>query len=296
MLAVSAKDERLARTHQPVGEERNARCGESSRSYGEPRLSVGGSARPIPVRCLLMPESRLTDQNTIYMDDSVLAVVKPPGCLSQPDATGDADLVTIAKAFIRRKEGEKDPFVGLVHRLDRPASGVMILARTPTAARDLSEQFRERLAEKRYLAVVEGRMTGMGSCTGFVAKEGREPKLVGPEHPAGKRAILNWQAVTPADPSKGEHASVVQVQLQTGRSHQIRLQLAGEGHPIVGDFRHGASTELDGRNLALHQILLRVEHPATYRMLTLTAPPPGTWQNVLSSAQWTRVCETVNRL
>lgn len=243
-----------------------------------------------------MPEFRLTDQDTIYTDDSVLAVVKPAGCLSQPDATGDADLVTIAKAYIRRKEGEADAFVGLVHRLDRPASGVMILARTSEAARDLSEQFRERLVEKRYLAVVEGQMTGMGTCTGFIAKEDREPKLVGADHPAGKRAMLQWQALAPADPSAGEHASVVQVQLQTGRSHQIRLQLAGEGHPIVGDFRHGASTELDGRNLALHQILLRVEHPATYRMLTLTASPPDTWQNVLSSAQWTRVCETVERL
>jgi RluA family pseudouridine synthase len=235
---------------------------------------------------ICMADFRLTPSDILHLDDAVLAVVKPAGCLSQPDVTGDTDIVKLAKAYLRETTGERDPFVGLVHRLDRPASGVMVLARTSDAARELSEQFHDRLAEKRYLAVVEGRMTGLGTCTGFIAKVGREPKIVGPEHPEGKRAVLQWQVVAPADPSRGEHASVVQVQLHTGRSHQIRLQLAAEGHPIVGDFRHGASTELDGRNLALHQTLLRVEHPDTFRMLTFEAPVPNVWRNVLSDRQW----------
>jgi tRNA pseudouridine32 synthase/23S rRNA pseudouridine746 synthase/23S rRNA pseudouridine1911/1915/1917 synthase len=236
-----------------------------------------------------MSEFRLAPSDVLHLDNSVLAVVKPAGCLSQPDATGDTDIVELAKAYVQEATGERDPFLGLVHRLDRPASGVMVLARTSDAARQLSEQFHDRLTEKRYLAAVEGRMTGLGTCTGYIAKVGREPKVVGPEHPDGKRAVLQWQAVAPAEPELGEHASVVQVQLHTGRSHQIRLQLAGEGHPIIGDFRHGASTELDGRNLALHQTLLRVEHPDTFRMLTFEAPVPTTWRNVLSDRQWRKL-------
>jgi RluA family pseudouridine synthase len=239
-----------------------------------------------------MTEFHLSPSDILHLDDAVLAVVKPAGCLSQPDATGDTDIVKLAKSYLRNKTGTSDPFVGLVHRLDRPASGVMVLARSSKAARELSAQFHDRLAEKRYLAVVEGRMTGLGTCTGYIAKVGREPIIVGPQHPAGKRAVLQWQAVAPADPSLGEHASVVQVQLHTGRSHQIRLQLAEQGYPIVGDFRHGASTELDGRNLALHQTLLRVEHPHTYRMLTFEASVPDVWRNVLSDRQWGEVWGT----
>lgn len=233
-----------------------------------------------------MPEFRLSPSDILYLDDAVLALVKPAGCLSQPDATGDTDIVKLATSYLRDQTGKSDPFVGLVHRLDRPASGVMVLARSSEAARELSVQFHDRLVEKRYLAVVEGRMTGLGTCTGYIAKVGREPAIVGPKHPHGKRAVLQWQAVAPADPARGEHASVVQVQLHTGRSHQIRLQLAEEGYPIVGDFRHGASTELDGRNLALHQTLLRVEHPDTYQMLTFEAPVSGVWRHVLSDRQW----------
>lgn len=238
-----------------------------------------------------MATRSLDDADILHVDDDLLVICKPPGVLSQADSTGDADVVARAKDWLRtNRSAGADPFVGLVHRLDRPASGVMVLALTSAAARDLSEQFQDRLVEKRYLAIVEGRVTGLGTCTGFIAKEGRDPKLVGPDHPGGKRAVLRWQALAP-----GDAASVVQVQLETGRPHQIRLQLAGEGHPILGDFRHGARTELDGRNLALHQILLRVEHPSTYRMLTLTAPPPDAWSAVLTTEQQAAVDAAADR-
>jgi len=222
-----------------------------------------------------------TDFRVLHCDDALIAVDKPAGMLSQADRTGDPDLVAVAKAWLHEhRTAGPDPFVGLVHRLDRPASGVMVLGRTSDAARELSRQFRERFAEKRYLAVVEGEMTGMGTCVHYIAKKGREPMIVGPDDPDGKRAVLRWQALAP-----GAAASVVQVQLETGRPHQIRLQLSDEGFPIIGDLRHGGKRELHGRNLALHQILLRVEHPATYQMMTLTASPPDTWRHVLTSEQ-----------
>ncbi|PEN13977.1 RNA pseudouridine synthase [Longibacter salinarum] len=238
-----------------------------------------------------MTETALSDSDVLYDDEALLVVNKPAGLLSQADHTGDVDLVTAAKRWLRdARDAGSDPFVGLVHRLDRPASGVMVLARTSDAARDLSNQFQDRLVEKRYLAIVEGRMTGMGTCTDYIAKIDREPTLVGPDHPEGKRAILRWQTLAP-----GDSVSVVQVQLETGRPHQIRLQLSNEGHPILGDFRHGGSRELDGKNLALHQVLLRVEHPDTYRMMTWAVSPPASWNHVLSSDQAAAIRAAVQR-
>lgn len=222
----------------------------------------------------------LRDDDVLHCDDRLFVIDKPPGMLSQADATGDADAVAQGKAWLREHEGaRRDPFLGLVHRLDRPASGVLVMARTSSAARELSEQFRERLVDKRYLALVEGEMSGIGTCVGYIAKIGRDPQVVGPDHPQGKRAVLRWQALA-STPER----SLVSVQLETGRPHQIRLQLAAEGHAVVGDLRHGASTELDGRNLALHHARLRLEHPSDYRMVTFTAPVPSAWMAALAPA------------
>lgn len=213
----------------------------------------------------------------LYVDDALYVVNKPPGILAQADATGDADLVSLVKAR-GRDAGEADPFVGLVHRLDRPASGVTVLARTPKAARALTRQFRERTVEKRYLALVEGTLTGIGTWRDFIAKLGREPTLVAPDHPDGKPAGLRWQAL--AHPGTGR--TLLQVQLETGRPHQIRLQCATRGHAVLGDLRHGATTEVDGATLALHHVLLRLEHPTTRRVETFTAPVPDAWDALLT--------------
>lgn len=236
-----------------------------------------------------MPEFQLSDAHILIADDALLVIDKPPGVLSQADATGDVDVVRAAKAWLRGG-GERDPFVGLVHRLDRPASGVMVLGRSTAAARDLSEQFRERLVEKTYLAVVEGRMRGIGTCTGYIAKIGRSPSLVSPDHPDGRRAVLHWQAV-----AAGRGTTVVQVQLETGRPHQIRLQLSDLGHPITGDIRYDADRELDGENLALHHTILRFEHPSSHRMITVTAPPPSTWKDLLTDEQVTAIDTLIQR-
>lgn len=236
-----------------------------------------------------MTEFQLSDAHILLVDDALLVIEKPPGVLSQPDATGDVDVVRAVEAWGRRS-GEDDPFVGLVHRLDRPASGVMVIARSKAAARDLSEQFRDRLVEKQYLAVVEGPMRGIGTCTGYIAKTGRAPTLVSADHPDGRRAVLRWQTV-----ASGRGTTVVQVQLETGRPHQIRLQLSDLGHPIVGDFRYGATRELDGENLALHHAVLRFEHPSSCRMMTVTASPPRSWKPLLTDDQWAAIDSFIQR-
>lgn len=211
----------------------------------------------------------------LHLDNHLLVVSKPPGLLSQADRTGDADVLTEGKAFLKKKFGKPgDVYLGLVHRLDRPASGVMALARTSKAARRLAEQFRRHLPEKRYLALVEGACTGLETCVDYIAKEEEKIRLVPPGHPAGKRAELTYQALA-QDDERG--LSLILVRLKTGRPHQIRVQLAARGFPVLGDLRHGAARRLDGRNLALHAYLLRLEHPTRREAMTFAAPPPDAW-------------------
>lgn len=153
----------------------------------------------------------------------------------------------------------------------------MVLARTSAAARALSKQFRERTAQKTYLAVVEGRLRGIGAWSDYVAKPGRQPKLVAPDDPEGKPAELEWQALHSTD-----DRTLLRFQLHTGRPHQIRLQAADRGHPVVGDTRYGAATPLPDGAIALHHAYLRVEHPDQSRGDTFVAPVPDGWDDILT--------------
>lgn len=226
----------------------------------------------------------------LYEDPFVLAVEKPAGVLAQPDRTGDADVLTRGKAYLADTYGESDPFLGLVHRLDRPTSGIMVLARTSTAARALSRQFRERTAQKVYLALVEGPLRGVGSWTDYIAKPDRRPMLVDPDHPAGKWAALDWQAL-----GRAGGRTLLRCELLTGRPHQIRLQAAGRDVPVVGDTRYGGPADGPEQGIALHHAVLRVEHPARQRMMTIVAPPPHPWRSLLPEALSAAVDEVLAR-
>ncbi len=211
--------------------------------------------------------------NVLYLDNHLLVVSKPPGLLSQADRTGDADVLSRGKDYLRRERGKAGGvYLGLVHRLDRPASGVMVLARTSKAARRLGRQFREREVGKRYLALVEGVPKGWGTRTDYLVKERPRVRVVSAEHPDAKRAELAWQRLA----DDGRH-SLLMIRPQTGRPHQIRVQMAAQGHPLVGDPRYGARGELDGRTLALHAYHLRIEHPTRREGMAFTTLPPEAW-------------------
>ena len=227
----------------------------------------------------------------LYLDNHLLVVVKPAGLLAQGDATGDPTLLTWGKAFLKEKfDKPGNVYLGLVHRLDRPASGVMVLARTSKAAARLTEQFRQRRPEKNYLALVEGRLAGAGTCEDHLVKESRQVRVVRADYPKAKRAVLRWRAVATRD-----GLTLLDIALETGRAHQIRVQLAHRGHPLVGDIRYGATRELDGRNLALHAYRLTIEHPTRREAMTFEAPPPATWHGFFDEeirekgkGKWTR--------
>ena len=222
--------------------------------------------------------------DVLHLDNHLLVAVKPAGLLTQGDRTGDDDLVTLGKAFLKERfDKPGNVFLGLVHRLDRPVSGVVVLARTSKAAGRLSEAFRERRVEKRYLAVVEGTLEGGGEAVDWLKKEKGHVSVVAPDTPGAKEARLRWRAVASKD-----GLTLVEVELLTGRAHQVRVQLAALGPPILGDFRYGAHRELDGKNLALHAYRLAFEHPVKREWVAFSAPPPSSWSGLFE--------QEVNRL
>jgi len=181
--------------------------------------------------------------------------------LTQADVTGDADALSIAKAGVKARHGKPgDVFLGLVHRLDRPVSGVLLFARTSKAASRLAEAFRARRVTKRYLTVVEGTPDAGGwqdAVAGLTYGPTGTARVVAPGTAGAQRASLAWRSLAVV----GRRA-LVEVDLHTGRKHQIRAQLAALGMPVVGDLRYGApSAFAGGRGIALHAARLVVPHP-----------------------------------
>lgn len=209
----------------------------------------------------------------LYEDNHLLAVVKPAGVLSQGDKTGDLDILTLGKEYIKHTYNKPgNVYLGLVHRLDRPVSGVMVFARTSKAAARLVNVFKKRQVEKKYVAIIEGRCTGSGACDDWLVKEKGHVRVVGASHPKAKRAQLTWRCLATTS-----SYSLLDVDLHTGRPHQVRVQLANLGFPILGDLRYGAREEFDGRNLALHAYRLAFEHPVRREPVVLLAHTPETW-------------------
>ena len=209
----------------------------------------------------------------LYLDNHLLVINKPAGLLAQADRTGDGDVVSIAKGFLKKKFNKPgNVFVGLVHRLDRPVSGVMVLARTTKAAARLSAQFRDNLIMKKYIVLVEGRCHGQGVCENYILKKNERVTITDHTNKQSKYARLLWSSVACTG-----NISILDIDLKTGRPHQIRVQLAHMGLSVLGDLRHGAQGQFDGQNLALHSYCLCLEHPVKKEKMCWTVSPPSTW-------------------
>ena len=209
-----------------------------------------------------------------YADNHLLVVYKPAGLLSQGDDSGDVCLLDLARSWVKqryRKPG--NVFLGLVHRLDRPVAGVMMFARTSKAASRLSAALRSRDARKCYWAVLEGRPPApAGVLVDLIERDGRTSRVVPAPAVNTREARLSYRVLA-ADDGR----SLVAVELETGRRHQIRLQLAHCGCPIVGDVRYGASAPMPSRQIALFSKELSVAHPTRKENLTFASPLPVGW-------------------
>lgn len=213
----------------------------------------------------------------LYEDNHLYAVAKPAGLLVQADRTGDPDALTLGKADIKARYGKPgEVFLGLVHRLDRPVSGVLLFARTSKAASRLSEAFRTRRVAKRYLAVVEAPLAAPAwtpSDVGLLHGPTGTARVVAATAEGAQRASLAWRTLA----AEGRRA-LLEVDLQTGRKHQIRAQLAALGAPVAGDLRYGARAPFaDGRAIALHAACLVVPHPTRGEAVQVIAPVPSAW-------------------
>ncbi|MBN1423473.1 RluA family pseudouridine synthase [Candidatus Fermentibacteria bacterium] len=212
------------------------------------------------------------DLLVLYEDNHLLAVFKPAGLLSQGPGHGHNTTLDVAKAWIRRRHDKPGGvYVGLVHRLDRPVGGVLVLAKTSKAAARLSEQFRTGAVRKTYQAVVEGRVAGFGTLSDSVTRrtQHRASRVV--PSGRGRHAELDYQVV-----ESGTRASLLEIHPHTGRTHQIRLQLAHWGHPIVGDVKYGSRLRLFG-TVALLAKEIRIHHPTRDVEMDIHAPTPPDW-------------------
>ncbi|MFH1843970.1 MAG: RluA family pseudouridine synthase [bacterium] len=217
------------------------------------------------------------DLHILFEDNHLLAIIKPAGLLVQGDRTGDSTVLDLAKAYLRKKYAKPGKvFLGLVHRLDRPVSGVLLLARTSKAASRLSAQFRAGTVGKRYLAVVTGRPDPprdepVAFLAGRADRHGRTEARREP-FPGAREARLWYQVLE----QSGKHA-LVEVRPVTGRRHQIRAQLALLGWPILGDVKYGAVARLPDRVVALHARELEIAHPVSGETVRLQAALPSSW-------------------
>lgn len=206
----------------------------------------------------------------VYEDNHLLVVVKPQGKLTQSDETGDLSLQDECKQYIKEKyQKPGEVYLGLVHRLDRPVGGLVAFARTSKAASRLSEQLRVHHMEREYLAVVEGEdLPAEGTLCDWLLQDEKTGlvRTVPAGTPGAKEARLRYRRLGAQDGT-----ALVHLRLETGRKHQIRVQLSHLGHPILYDMRYGHGER--GRDVALFGAVLRLTHPTRKEDMTFTARP-----------------------
>lgn len=209
----------------------------------------------------------------LYEDNHLLVISKPAGVLVQGDATGDKPLVEMAKEYIGEKYHKPgEVFLGVVHRLDRPVSGVVVFARTSKALERMNALFRNKETQKTYWAIVSRKpVPSEGTLVHWLVKDEKKNKTTAyhREHPEGQRSELNYKLIT----SKGGYY-LIEVNPITGRPHQIRVQLTSIGCPIVGDVKYGSEISSSDGSIALHARKLSFIHPVKKETLTVIASLP----------------------
>ena len=217
----------------------------------------------------------------LYEDNHIIVVEKMPNVPSQADKTGDEDMLTIIKSYLKEKYNKPgNVYLGLVHRLDRPVGGVMVFAKTSKAASRLSEEIRNKTFKKTYLAIANGKMESESGeyvdylwkdekqNTSYVVKEGKKNS---------KLAKLNYEVIAY---NEKENVSLVKINLQTGRHHQIRVQFSSRMHALYGDSKyHGRGA---GSGICLWAYKIKFVHPVKKEEMEFEDFPPkeGMWEKL----------------
>lgn len=217
----------------------------------------------------------------IYEDNHIIAVDKASGEIVQGDKTGDTPLSDTLKAYVKEKyQKPGNVFIGVVHRLDRPVSGIVVFARTSKALARLNEMFRTGDVHKTYWAIVQGSPAkSQATLTHWLTRNEKQNKSYA--HPCkvagAKQAVLDYRVLT-----QGERYSLLEVHLHTGRHHQIRCQLAAIGCPIKGDLKYGAHRSNADGSISLHARRVEFVHPVSKREISIEAPVPcdSLWGNL----------------
>ncbi|MBO7098894.1 MAG: RNA pseudouridine synthase [Bacteroidaceae bacterium] len=222
--------------------------------------------------------------NVLYEDNHIIAVNKQSGEIVQGDKTGDIPLSDILKAYLKEKYNKPgNVYLGVVHRLDRPVTGVVLFAKTSKALPRLNKLFAEHeRVKKTYWAIVGNKPPKeSGTLTHWLTRNEKTntAKAYDREVPNSKKAVLDYQLI-----AASERYFLLEIQLHTGRHHQIRCQLAKMGYPIKGDLKYGAPRSNPDGSICLHARRLELEHPVTHETLIITAPVP---QNTL----WRAFCQ-----
>ena len=208
----------------------------------------------------------------LYEDNHIIVVVKEPNIPSQSDKTGDIDMLTLVKKYIKEKYNKPgEAYIGLIHRLDRPVGGTMVFARTSKAASRLSEQIRNKTFKKKYLAVVDGNFNEKkGTLIDYLYKDERNniSKVVAETKKNSKRAELDYEVL---NYDEKRNLSLVKIDLHTGRHHQIRVQMAHAGHSLFGDQKYGVRGK--GKQIRLWAYEIEFVHPITKELLKFTDFP-----------------------
>lgn len=211
--------------------------------------------------------------NILYEDNHLIAVNKVAGDLVQGDKTGDEPLVEKVKTYIKNKSNKPGAvFLGVIHRLDRPTSGVVLFAKTSKALGRMNQQFKERKIDKIYWAIVGSDIIPQAATlTHWLKRNTKMNKSFAHENETNdtKKAILHYKKLTDLD-----RYAVLEITLETGRHHQIRSQLTKIGFPIKGDLKYGAKRSNPDGSIDLHARSLSVDHPTTKQRIEIVAPPP----------------------
>ena len=210
----------------------------------------------------------------LYEDNHLIIVNKQAGEIVQGDKTGDTPLSDIVKDWLKEKHNKPgNVYLGVVHRLDRPVSGVVLFAKTSKALPRLNKMFAEHdKVSKTYWAIVQNRpQMPKGTLTHWLTRQEKNntARAYDREVPGAKKAVLDYELI-----ASGDRYHLLEIHLHTGRHHQIRCQLAKMGCPIKGDLKYGAPRSNPDGSISLHARNLTLEHPVSHEMISVTAPVP----------------------